>query len=231
MIKFPGKTRSGGRIAPAPAAKPKLRGKVQRVPNTVRRSTSLAAIRRAARELFVEKGYSITTIDDIARRCELSKGAIYFYFTDKADILCVLLDEAERQIYDPVFERLAAARTWSAMEKLALYVNWVSRMGAEAPDLFLLPILISIELKGRNDRVGKVIRKIYRRIETTLTDIIKSGQQSGLIHQDAPARELAGILIATTDGAFLEYLRRGGSLDGPKFVIGIRRMVLQGFAR
>jgi len=225
------KTRSGRRGPASTALNAKLHGRVQRVPNTVRRRTSVAGIRAAARELFVEKGYSATTIDDIADRSGLSKGAVYFYFADKAEILCSLLDDVERQIYDPIFQRLADARAKSAMEKLALYINWVAKMGAEIPDLCLLPILMSVELKGRNDRVGKVIKKIYRRVHAILTNIVRTGQRSLLIHEDVPARELAGAVIAITDGAFLEYLRRGRSLDGPKFVNGLRKTVLQGFAR
>ena len=34
----------------------------------------------AAKELFIAKGLSYTTIEDIAKKAELSQGTIYFYF-------------------------------------------------------------------------------------------------------------------------------------------------------
>ena len=37
----------------------------------------------AAEEVFAEKGFRNTTIDDIAERAELSKGTIYLYFKSK----------------------------------------------------------------------------------------------------------------------------------------------------
>jgi AcrR family transcriptional regulator len=40
----------------------------------------------AALALFGERGYTETSIDDIAVRAGLTKGALYYYFEDKADI-------------------------------------------------------------------------------------------------------------------------------------------------
>jgi AcrR family transcriptional regulator len=40
----------------------------------------------AALALFGEHGYTETSIDDIAARAGLTKGALYYYFEDKADI-------------------------------------------------------------------------------------------------------------------------------------------------
>ncbi len=44
----------------------------------------------AARELLLEKGMNATSINQIAKRCELSVGAIYFYFKDKEELFASL---------------------------------------------------------------------------------------------------------------------------------------------
>ena len=46
---------------------------------------------KAARTLFVKKGYQGTTTEQIARRAGLTKGALYHHFTNKEDILMGLL--------------------------------------------------------------------------------------------------------------------------------------------
>ena len=43
-----------------------------------------------ARELLLEKGLNATSINQIAKRSELSIGAIYFYFKDKEEIYAAL---------------------------------------------------------------------------------------------------------------------------------------------
>ena len=60
------------------------------------REASTEKILASALKLFVSKGYRSTTVDDIAGACELTKGAVYFYFPSKAAILLALIDEIER---------------------------------------------------------------------------------------------------------------------------------------
>lgn len=48
-------------------------------------------ILKAARKLFFDKGYKSITIDHIARKAELSKGAVYLYFKSKEEIYIQIL--------------------------------------------------------------------------------------------------------------------------------------------
>ena len=48
----------------------------------------------AALEVFCEKGYSKTTFDEIAKRINLTKGAVYWHFRNKADILTAIIRKA-----------------------------------------------------------------------------------------------------------------------------------------
>ena len=50
----------------------------------------------AATHLFVEHGYEDTTVDEIAKNAGLSKGAIYWYFKSKLDILFAITDRFVR---------------------------------------------------------------------------------------------------------------------------------------
>jgi TetR/AcrR family acrAB operon transcriptional repressor len=52
-------------------------------------------ILNAALELFHERGYSRTTLDQIARKAGVTRGAIYWHFKDKVDLFVGLKDEIE----------------------------------------------------------------------------------------------------------------------------------------
>lgn len=47
----------------------------------------------AARELFSEYGYKSVSMDQIAQKAKVSKGALYLYFVDKEDLFLRLVDE------------------------------------------------------------------------------------------------------------------------------------------
>lgn len=48
----------------------------------------------AALEMFSEKGFAATRLDDIAARAGVSKGAIYLYFATKEDIFRAVVEQA-----------------------------------------------------------------------------------------------------------------------------------------
>jgi AcrR family transcriptional regulator len=52
---------------------------------------------RAARVLFVKRGYRATTTEAIARQAGLTKGALYFHFKSKEAIFCELIRQATDQ--------------------------------------------------------------------------------------------------------------------------------------
>lgn len=73
-------------------------------PETVR-----AEILHAAASAFIERGYTATSIDDVADTLGSSKGKIYHYYRSKSDIFIDLHLEALRQLLDRV--GAIAART------------------------------------------------------------------------------------------------------------------------
>jgi AcrR family transcriptional regulator len=52
-----------------------------------------AQILRAARAIFIERGYLAARVEDVAKRANLSKGAVYFYFDSKRAIFDALVEE------------------------------------------------------------------------------------------------------------------------------------------
>jgi TetR/AcrR family transcriptional regulator len=63
------------------------------------------AIRVSAREIFFAKGFNATTMDEIAHKAELSKGALYLYFTNKEELYVSVISEG----LDILFERTEEA--------------------------------------------------------------------------------------------------------------------------
>jgi AcrR family transcriptional regulator len=56
-----------------------------------------SAILNAARKLFFEKGFRYVTVENIARKAELSKGSIYLYFSSKEEIYTqILLNDIDK---------------------------------------------------------------------------------------------------------------------------------------
>jgi AcrR family transcriptional regulator len=68
------------------------------------RSARQEAIMASARELFFAKGFNATTMEEIALRAELSKGALYLYFPSKEALYATVLNEGLKILFDRIEE-------------------------------------------------------------------------------------------------------------------------------
>src|SRR3954449_3027487 len=63
-----------------------------------RKPESLAKIKKAARKLFVERGYHATRPQDIAREAGLGHGTFYLHFPDKRACFLAFVEEARAEL-------------------------------------------------------------------------------------------------------------------------------------
>jgi len=66
-----------------------------------RKQARPAELLAAALELFTERGYAATRLDDVAKRAGVSKGTVYLYFSSKEDLFKAVIREG----LVPVLER------------------------------------------------------------------------------------------------------------------------------
>ena len=57
-------------------------------------------ILKTGEQLFIEKGFSSTTVDEIAKACELAKGTLYLYFKSKEELLSAIMYRALTDLYE-----------------------------------------------------------------------------------------------------------------------------------
>jgi AcrR family transcriptional regulator len=63
-------------------------------------------IRGSAREIFFAKGFNATTMDEIAHKAELSKGALYLYFASKEELYVSVMSEGLSILFERTEEAL-----------------------------------------------------------------------------------------------------------------------------
>jgi AcrR family transcriptional regulator len=71
------------------------------------RAFTRARIVEAATEVFAEKGYARTTVDDIAERAGSTRATFYLHFRTKSEILTELIGRGE-QHYHRIYQQLSA---------------------------------------------------------------------------------------------------------------------------
>ncbi|HWD56282.1 MAG TPA: TetR/AcrR family transcriptional regulator [Acidimicrobiales bacterium] len=74
------------------------------------------ALLESAAACFLESGFAATSLDAVARRARVTKGAIYHHFASKRDLFMAVLDRQEEVSARTVTQAAtAAADPWTAM--------------------------------------------------------------------------------------------------------------------
>lgn len=83
----------------------------------------------AALDLFVEKGFAATRMDEIAKRAGVTKGTVYLYFPSKEDLFRAVVEEMMGPNIE-TGERLVAGYTGPTVELIReLIVAWWTLVG------------------------------------------------------------------------------------------------------
>src|SRR5512139_2202895 len=86
----------------------------------------------AALQLFVEKGFAATRLEDVATRAGVSKGTLYLYFDSKEALFKAVIEEGIMPVVAEG-EAIAAGHDGSAFDLLQrLLDNWWMRIGETA---------------------------------------------------------------------------------------------------
>jgi AcrR family transcriptional regulator len=86
-----------------------------------RKPESLAKLKRAARKLFVERGYHATRPQDIAREAGLGHGTFYLHFPDKRACFLAFVEDARQELDS--YARARADENSSLEELIANLLN------------------------------------------------------------------------------------------------------------
>jgi TetR/AcrR family transcriptional repressor of nem operon len=164
-------------------------------------------------QLFRQKGYHNTGVDDILRSCGIPSGSFYNFFKNKEGFAVQAL-ELYNQRYLNTLDQLLADVSVSPLERLRRLFSGSIKMHVEQ-DCSMGCLLNSMtsEVAALNINIGKLAAEHYQRNAEKLADVISAGQDLGEIRKDFSALELAFYLIDAFAGATVRM--QAGKTDQP----------------
>jgi len=179
----------------------------------------------AAEMLFQRCGVSRTSLHDIAQAADVTRGAIYWHFKDKADLFNAMMERATMPLEesmgsscgcpeggDPI--RFIEAKLIEALRLTATHPQTRRVFEIATHKVEYVDELMAVRdrhLSGRNECLGEVEREL------------KAAMRRGLIRSDVPARSVALGLHALVDGLIQNWMLDPEAFD----LVRVGRHVLQ----
>ncbi|MHB0979676.1 MAG: TetR/AcrR family transcriptional regulator [Thermoleophilia bacterium] len=187
-----------------------------------------------ARTLFVEKGFSATSVREIADGVGVTVPALYYHYGSKRGMLLALVERhcaavtgavsiALERTGDPG-EHGAAAEPGIAAALVAglqAYVGTLSTLtGASTLALRDPSLYVDVEIRG-------LIAAAERSMVTGLTDLLREGIASGELRPVDPVKT-APLLLAAARGVHVSHGLWGGTADGWELGRSLAELMLDG---
>ena len=159
----------------------------------------------AAARCFAREGFHGATMGEIAAEAELSAGALYRYFEDKADLIRALAEESGRRLREAIGTQLTAGRSpVQALEKLAeAQLSQLARAaGRESAQL-------TVRLWAEALHTPELRRELagaYRNVHSEIGDLLRDGQRDGAVARDLDPDATARAIIALLQDAGMQSL-------------------------
>ena len=164
-----------------------------------------AKITKVAWQLFHEKGYSETTIDDIIAASGTSKGSFYHYYSSKDELLSSLSELFDAK-YEEVMQTLDPQM--NSYEKLLYLCYTVHDMIEKDVPIGLLASLYSSQVTTKGDKHLQNQDRYYYQI---VTQIITEGQERNQITKDMTVREIQRLYTLAERAIIYDYCISNGN--------------------
>jgi TetR/AcrR family transcriptional repressor of nem operon len=157
-------------------------------------------------KLFSLKGFLSTSITDILKAANSSKGGFYNHFASKEDLFFQVLDEARR---------IWREKNLAGLDEIESPVGKVAKLLENYRDQYLkdtenfpggcIFIIFSVELADQRPHLSQEVNKGFVRLKAMIQRLLDEGKESGELRRDVSTSAVTEMLFAGMVGVSVIY--------------------------
>jgi len=174
-------------------------------------------------DCFARYGYQGTSIDRIASAAGVTKGALYYHFRDKEDLLFEAVQdriaEFENRVVGAVRPETDPSGALAEIARVCVHIATKNNLRR-----FILTLMV--EALDTNPRLSEAFRGILRRFRSYLAGIVRVGQEQGVFRRDVDAGLAAQLFAGGVIGAELQHYQDPDRVDLARAMDGVVAQVM-----
>ncbi len=157
-----------------------------------------AEIHDTAAQLFREKGYHATRIQDVAEALGMQKGSLYYYIGSKEDLLRGIVEAPIEQMIADAREVLATG--YPPDQKLVRVIEVHLRHFQEYRDMFGIFLREDLDLLDQTS--DSDLRALVRTYDALWDDLLREGMEVGTFRADLEPPIVRKAIIGMCNGTY-----------------------------
>ncbi|TDQ32759.1 TetR/AcrR family transcriptional regulator [Zeaxanthinibacter enoshimensis] len=167
---------------------------------TLKRMATMHRMQVTGLDLFYRNGYFNTSIDDILKALNLSKGAFYYHFESKEDFfISIIQNLVVQKFYSHMIEPIEGQQDPLNIILKTLEDSLETAEHNQFDQGFMLTNFIA-EFNGKNPEVMKYLKDIFQIWEVNLVSLLQKGKSDGFIARHVDSEGVATYVIASYTG-------------------------------
>lgn len=171
------------------------------------------AVLESALDVFAEKGYAKTTFDEIAARAGFTKGAIYWYFRNKADLVSALIMEYVQCKQSEIVASLPKGNT---LDDLLKYFQKWARLSRDDVRFAKFSRFILCQMEWSEaviERVDKNLKEIKDFHLEKINKVLLECKENKLLKEGLDIERLTHLILADYMGVMFSALSKRYTFD------------------
>lgn len=173
----------------------------------------------SALDIFCEKGYSKTTFDEIAKRINLTKGAVYWHFRNKPDIIAALITTSFNRTQENITSKIPEVKN---LTDLRAHFNCIAELVRDVPNYrkFLFFMLFQMEWsESLFLHISSSVKEIRDFPINTIKQALTNSQKNGEISEKININETAISIFSLWQGMLSYAISSKTWIDFPKLFL------------
>jgi AcrR family transcriptional regulator len=198
-----------------------------KVTKNLQSKDAMGRILHQAIRLFLEKGYHGTSINEITQAAKLTKGALYWHFKSKQDLLEKIIKEHETRFLDEMIRAVGEVKG-GVLEKFEKYIRFNSAFAYYNRELCVSFTTLAAELVGAHHEIEPEIRRVYKKYRKFLSNLILHGKKEKVFKRELDPDLAALAIIAFHNGILLQWSMNRHNINGEALVKTFKNIILNG---
>jgi len=178
---------------------------------------------QAAIDVFGKNGFQNSSISEIAKRADVADGTIYQYFKNKEDLFFAIPAEKTREFCEELELHLQGITgSFNKMRKFVWYYLYFFQQNREYARTLMLEMRVSKSFMKSGTYSS------LREFTGKALDIIKEGQEEGVIRTDVNIYLMRELLLGLLEHMVTRWLLKGENYDLMQYYGEASELVING---
>ncbi len=173
--------------------------KIARIKNREPGEVIKKEIIKAAVEIIIVKGFSNTSLTDVANSIGISKPALYWHFKNKDELFAEVVNYARTEYLEKLRE-ISKQDGMNAYERLLQIIGFSYQKTFDDLNICVLPMKMLVEFLNKNDDFGAILRDFYADGIEIIKRVLDEGVSAKIFKSNIDTWSFAMCLAGSMDG-------------------------------